>query len=185
MEAERAKTPGERLHEWLQGRFTVRSFAARCGVSPSYISELRTKDRVPSAALREAVERETGGLITATDWLARPRAEPKPPTSERRPRSSMAHDERLEASIQEARDELDVVESDGARASLRATIIRAEQALAKLRVDCDIEKHPAYPTLVSDLVDAVVEVFGKDKLKELGAAVERREAARAAGRKAA
>lgn len=172
---ERVKTTGERLHEWLQGRFTVRSFAGRCGVSPSYISELRTKDRLPTSDVRAAIERETDGAFKASDWLERAKEDaPKPPKSERRPLSSMSPEERLEAAIQEARDELDVVETDGARASLRSTIIRAERDLATLRSKASIELHPQYPALCKALIDAVVEVYGADKLDELLAVLERR-----------
>lgn len=177
---ERERNVGERLREWIaESTLSQRAFAGRCGVAPPRITEAIQMDKVPSAQLREAIERETHGAIRAAEWLEAPKRRPSspPPRSDRHPASNDPI-ERLEQAIREAREELELAEADGARASLRATIIRAERDLAKLRLEASIDRHPAYASLVADLADAALEVYGAEKLEELAEAIERRQAAR-------
>lgn len=177
---ERERTVGERLREWIaESTLSQRAFAGRCGVAPPRITEAIQMDKVPSAQLREAIERETHGAIRAAAWLESPkrRHSSPPPRSDRHPGSSDPI-ERLERTLDEHRAELDLLETDGARASMRATIQRSEVQLAEMRLRAPIDRHPAYGALVADLADAALEVYGAEKLEELAEAIERRQAAR-------
>ena len=167
--SERSKTPGERLHEWLQGRFTVRSFAVRCGVSPSYISELRTRGRLPSGELRAAIERETSGEIKATDWLARQydetpvtprvkREDETPPASEERPSPRELGNTRdeLRATVQE----IDAVRRKGGLtpnqdAALLGKRTSALTALARQEDRSALEDHPDFDAFTDDALRAL------------------------------
>lgn len=48
---------------------TIKSFAARIGVSPSYLSEIAGHKKHPSLRVAVDIERESGGAIPATYWI--------------------------------------------------------------------------------------------------------------------
>ncbi|MFO7853944.1 MAG: helix-turn-helix transcriptional regulator [Paracoccaceae bacterium] len=59
-----------RLGTYLRERgMTQREFAARIGVSRSYLSMLISGDKVPSLKTATKIEVETGGVVTATAML--------------------------------------------------------------------------------------------------------------------
>lgn len=48
---------------------TRKAWAARIGVSNSYLSDLLNGKAVPSLALAARIERETGGAVPASSWV--------------------------------------------------------------------------------------------------------------------
>lgn len=61
--------PGQKLSEWLRERSMKRiDFASRIGVSPAHVTGLCSGATWPSRPVAEAIERETGGDVTANDF---------------------------------------------------------------------------------------------------------------------
>jgi DNA-binding transcriptional regulator YdaS (Cro superfamily) len=68
--------PRMKLAEWLKSTKTRRFlFAERVGVSPSMITDYCKGRSWPRREIIHAIERETGGQVTANDLLAHETAE--------------------------------------------------------------------------------------------------------------
>ena len=64
------------LRVWMaEHRITTRALARRIGCSESYLSHIRTGNRVPGRSIAVALERETGGAVLVSRWDTEP--EPK------------------------------------------------------------------------------------------------------------
>jgi transcriptional regulator with XRE-family HTH domain len=60
-----------KLDQWLQSQdITQTDFAARLGTTGASLSRIVAGAQWPSAPLMAAIERETGGEVTASDILA-------------------------------------------------------------------------------------------------------------------
>lgn len=60
-----------KLADWLRKTGTKRIvLAGRLGISPSYVTALCQDANLPSLRLMQEIERETGGEVTARDFLA-------------------------------------------------------------------------------------------------------------------
>ena len=62
-----------KLSQYLMEKgIAQRAFAARLGMSASYLSEIAGGRRTPSLALAFAIERETEGAVDAASWVPSP-----------------------------------------------------------------------------------------------------------------
>jgi DNA-binding transcriptional regulator YdaS (Cro superfamily) len=50
-------------------KISQKAFAGRLGVDPSIVSRLVNNGMRPSLELAVAIERETGGVVTASSWI--------------------------------------------------------------------------------------------------------------------
>lgn len=63
------RPPHRDLVVWMaEEDIQVKEFASRIGCSAIYLSQIRTGTALPGRAFANAIERETGGRIKASDW---------------------------------------------------------------------------------------------------------------------
>ena len=62
------RKPMESLKKYLEGK-TKKDFAAKIGVSPSYLSQILSGAKSPQLDLAFRIEKATSGEVPATTWL--------------------------------------------------------------------------------------------------------------------
>lgn len=70
-----------KLREHLEGNgIRQADFAARIGVTQGMVSRLVSGALLPSLELAVKIERDTGGAVPASSWIAQPAPAPADPT---------------------------------------------------------------------------------------------------------
>jgi len=59
--------PMKKLNEYLEGR-KAKALAQKCGISQSFMCELRKGTRKPSFATMRAIQDATDGAVSFADW---------------------------------------------------------------------------------------------------------------------
>lgn len=154
----------DRLREWLKSNgWTATRLAKEIGTSLATITYICRKEREPSAFMRDAIEKATGGAIKAADWANDEAAVAnceEPPASGQR---GIVEPAKLGTTREELEDIAARCKalarvpglSPREQAALEGQRRAAMSELRRLDESAKIEDHPDFPQLVDDMLRAL------------------------------